>query len=170
MTIEQAIKILKADETDDSFDWSELGLKGTEDFNRAWDEAYDMAIKALEESRNITNEELHQDYIRLANENERLYYKNQVLQERLPRWIPVSEKFPEEIDSYLITTKVEMYNLKPYYETNIARFDGTDFDIGYVGNGISVIAWCKIPEPYKEENITEQSLAYADKDTLMPAT
>ena len=48
MTKEQAIKILKADETDDSFDWDELGLKGTEDFNRAYDKAYDMAIEALE--------------------------------------------------------------------------------------------------------------------------
>ena len=46
-----------------------------------------MAIKALEESRNIANEELHQDYIRLAIENERLYFKVKSLQERLQRKI-----------------------------------------------------------------------------------
>lgn len=48
MTIKQAVKILKADETDDSFDWNELGLEGTENYDRAWDKAYNMAIEALE--------------------------------------------------------------------------------------------------------------------------
>lgn len=64
MTLEEAIKILKADETDESFDWDELGLKGSEDYNRAYDEAYEMAIKALE--KDIAKEEAIKHYKELA--------------------------------------------------------------------------------------------------------
>ena len=146
MTIEQAVKILRSDETDDSFDWDELGLKGTEDFNRAYDEAYEMAIKALEESRLplVTPKGMTvTDFADKCRECGKINH--------FGRWIPVTERLPEETGPYLITTKVEMYNLKPYYETNIAQFD-KDFDIGYMGNGISVIAWMPLPEPYKVES------------------
>ena len=33
-----------------------------------------------------------------------------------------------------------------------------------------VIAWMPLPTPYKAESKIEQALAYADQDTLMPAT
>jgi len=68
------------------------------------------------------------------------------------RWIPVSERLPEEIGFHIVTTKVELYNLKPHYETNIVWFDGEEFFTGYIGDGYSIIAWMPRPQPYKEES------------------
>lgn len=67
------------------------------------------------------------------------------------RWIPCSEGLPEEHGYYITTTKTEVRDLNPYYEVQIAQFDGQYFDIGYIGDGVSVIAWRELPKPYKEE-------------------
>ena len=76
------------------------------------------------------------------------------------KWIPVSERLPEEPGYYLVTIKIEIIPaLKPYYEVCSAKFgcSGTvyGFDIGYIGDGVSVIAWMPLPEPYKAESEEE---------------
>lgn len=65
-------------------------------------------------------------------------------------WIPVSESLPKKPGNHLVTTKIEIHDLKPYYEVCTAKFDGKYFDIGYIGDGFKVIAWMPLPEPYKE--------------------
>ena len=47
MTNKEAIEILRDDEQGKH--WSELGFSNVNEFNEAFDEAYDMAIKALED-------------------------------------------------------------------------------------------------------------------------
>ena len=77
--------------------------------------------------------------------------------ERIPhtRWIPASERLPEECGCYLITTKIEIQDLKPFYAVCSAQFDGTYFDIGYIGDDVSIIAWMPLPPPYEESDIKE---------------
>lgn len=53
MTEKEAAKILRDDEK--AKHWSELGFKSVDDFNKAFDEAYDMAIKALEKVDDVKN-------------------------------------------------------------------------------------------------------------------
>ena len=67
-------------------------------------EALEIAIKALEESRNMTNEELYQGYIRLANENERLHYEIQALQEE-----------PQRAKGHLVSNQQDG-EVKPFWE------------------------------------------------------
>ena len=49
-----------------------------------------------------------------------------------------------------------------WWDGNVGKSDFKRID--------DVIAWMPLPEPYKPEIKTEQALAYADQDTLMPAT
>jgi hypothetical protein len=46
MTREEAVEILREDKT---LDWDKFGFETIQDFNKAFDEAYEMAIKALQE-------------------------------------------------------------------------------------------------------------------------
>lgn len=68
-------------------------------------------------------------------------------------WIPVDERLPDNRGYYLTTVKIEIHDLnKLYYEIRTAQFDGKDFDVGYIGDGFSVIAWMPLLEPYKESD------------------
>lgn len=71
---------------------------------------------------------------------------------RKSHWKSVNEGLPKKCGCYLITTKIRIHDLKPYYEVCTAKFNGKYFDIGYVGDDISVIAWMPLPEPYKAES------------------
>lgn len=53
----------------------------------------------------------------------------------LPRWIPVSEKLPEENGGYLVTVK------RGYVTTALW--------VGNAENWKEVTAWMPLPEPYK---------------------
>lgn len=77
--------------------------------------------------------------------------------EELPttqQWISCSERLPEQIGDYLITIR-QSYNDSILYDTDVATFvDGSwvtfsDWDEGF---GFDVVAWCELPEPYKEDN------------------
>lgn len=156
MTNEFAIKVL-----------TELKGYGDKFANIGFDrkEALDLAIKALEQqpcedciSREDVKEMLMEEwtkYIPMELDINLSFVLEKISE--LPsvtpkaRWIPVSEKLPEEGGTYLITTKIEIHDLKPYYEVRTAKFDGKYFDIGYIGDGFNVIAWMPLQEPYKED-------------------
>lgn len=92
------------------------------------------------------------------------------------KWIPVSERLPEK-DMYnggqvwkrkvLITGYMSFDSKKePFVTTAFAEevINKRSYDT-------IVVAWMPLPEPYKAESSeTEQGLAYADQDTMMPAT
>ena len=98
-----------------------------------------------------------------------------------PRWIPVSERLPKANGRYVVTRGLnacgalwnrvyivnysDLMGLKSeriWWDGNVGKSDFKRID--------DVIAWMPLPEPYKPEIKTEQALAYADQDTLMPAT
>ena len=66
-----------------------------------------------------------------------------------PRWIPVTERLPEE-DSDILVTYVEK-DEKKIVPVNYGH--GTWFDCIFdmALNPVGVLAWIPLPEPYKEE-------------------
>ena len=138
--------------------------------NKPWEvEALAMAIKSLESQIDIQDcEHCIHTYgtLECCNmvDNELIYDcafgKEQYKKEHeSQRWIPCSERLPEEQNHYLITVKTDMMNgCKPYYGTQISWYGDRDnhFIVDYIGshNGLvakrSVIAWMQLPEPYKE--------------------
>ena len=88
--------------------------------------------------------------------------------QRMGRWIPVSERLPEEDGEYLVTVKPTFKNMRNYirhcdFARNLYLVDEYDFvdkkgvagfykydsEYGYY-EMTEVIAWCELPEPYKE--------------------
>lgn len=98
------------------------------------------------------------------------------------KWIPVSERLPkpytyvnaicrslvDDIENWVVET---MYLPIPKENDEQGYSDWGNIPMLNLGKA-EVIAWMerKIPEPYKADNRTEQGLAYADQDTMMPAT
>ena len=96
--------------------------------------ALDYAIKALESQRNLTNEQIYQGFIELEAENERLH---EALESQ-PRWVPISERLPEEDQRVIVTSEFGNVGLSLYWKKS------------YFWNNNYVIAWMPLPEPYKE--------------------
>lgn len=71
------------------------------------------------------------------------------------RWIPCSERLPEENGQYLITVK---YKPQADYENIYAEHgEWTDgrwdmFCFGHCGEVEGIVAWMPLPQPYKEES------------------
>lgn len=72
------------------------------------------------------------------------------------KWIPVSEKLPEEDGQYLITVK---YKPEADYEDIYAEHgEWTDgrwdmFCFGHCGEVEDIIAWMPLPKPYKPQKV-----------------
>ena len=82
----------------------------------------------------------------------------------MDKWIPVSERLPEEYGEYLITWKTSdvsdllfisvcEYETSYEYDAEKHRFKGEwivdDYMLAH--SDYEVIAWMPLPEPYKEE-------------------
>lgn len=63
-----------------------------------------------------------------------------------PRWIPVSERLPEEDGKYMVTIHGYGWNGKTFTSVSVAECIGKL----WVGNN-GVIAWMPLPEHYKGE-------------------
>ena len=71
--------------------------------------------------------------------------------EQEPKWIPVSERLPEENGQYLVTVK----NLTGYEQLYNNVFECEFFEKDWIFKGWKdnkVIAWMELPEPYKAES------------------
>lgn len=78
---------------------------------------------------------------------ETIALENAIKELEQTRWIPCSERLPEESGDYLVTTKWKgSYSGDVYIETNMAvyRKKSKEWDC------VDVIAWAPIPQPYAE--------------------
>ena len=70
------------------------------------------------------------------------------------RWIPCSERLPEEDGQYLITVKYKHVNdsYEDVYAEHGEWYDGRwdMFCFGHCGEVEDIIAWRSLPEPYEE--------------------
>jgi hypothetical protein len=66
------------------------------------------------------------------------------LLEQEPRWIPVSERLPEEMGTYMTTID--------YGEHGLVTGQRYYYGRGLKWNDECVIAWMPLPEPYKAES------------------
>ena len=99
-------------------------------------------------------------------------------------WIPVSEQLPEQTGEYLVWAKWPCDEFATHsilhYDADVEGFGEWEEyyhpdTLGYLDSdfkeyAIEITAWRPLPKPYKAESKIKQALAYADQDTLMPAT
>lgn len=73
--------------------------------------------------------------------------KNLPSEQSAQQWIPCtcSERLPEPGEYYLVTRQYFGWNCTEYREIDIAKYDFNGWPKGY-----TVLAWCELPEPYKE--------------------
>lgn len=104
-----------------------------------------------------------EDILQLKINKEEL--KRILLKGQKSEWIPISEMLPKD-GTWNIFTDGKNISVERYKYDAIDHF----FPEGRWFNFEDAIAWMPLPDPYKEESKTEQTLAYADQDTLMSAT
>ena len=63
------------------------------------------------------------------------------------KWIPVSERLPDEYGEYLVTKHTIGWNCEEYVSNDIAYFDNNGFH-----KADKVIAWKPLTEPYKPKD------------------
>ena len=145
MTREEAIEILEKYKTESE-----------EDYYVKRAEALDMAIKSLEQEPcedAVNRKEIQKKINRLWNSGGDKDYCMETLRDFVieapsvtptQKWIPVSERLPEEKGFYLVSVKNE----------HNRRYSKSCW---FYGNGNwfarqEVIAWMPLPEPYKVES------------------
>lgn len=112
-------------------------------------------------SRNRSLEEIQEDIRTLTRvPSEFIHAKLDELAEEIgelakPKWIPCSEKMPEEAYGCLVTVMdCEAYSMEDF-ENIYPEFVGWDGETWNDGDGeeipFEVIAWMPLPKPYKEK-------------------
>lgn len=85
------------------------------------------------------------------------------LEKQVPKWIPVSERLPEVVDSYLVVIKCK-YDYEDQYDVCVDVATYNPYERAYIDNCwntyndwdegqqyIHVTHWMPLPEPPKEE-------------------
>ena len=82
----------------------------------------------------------------------RMTIKNMPTIEPEQRWIPCSERLPEESGQYIITVKyVHVDGYEDLYAEH-GEWDGDRWDMfcfGHCGKVEDIVAWMPLPEPFK---------------------
>ena len=100
------------------------------------EKAKGLRAEAVSQAHNPECEECANEHEQLAEWLEELKARREA-----DRWIPVSERLPEEYGEYLITGRYG-YVGKDIYNDHFKEFN----------KGNTVIAWKPLPEPYKEND------------------
>lgn len=120
-----------------------------------YEKACDLEAQALAYVGKIANDETKIEEWRIwsAILAERTAFKHDIFDapEVKPelKWIPVSERLPEEYGNYLVTThdgNVDIGTIDPKNKNMWTACDADGFY--WLGN---VVAWMPLPEPYREE-------------------
>lgn len=128
-----------------------MGEQDKAEFGRDFDEILSLAIKGLDQEPNTWSlDDAREDFMHdVYNELDFLPTNeeaNRIIDifdrvtssiEQEPRWIPVSERLPEEDGGYLVAVK------RGYVTTALW--------VGNVENWKKVTAWMPLPKPYKED-------------------
>lgn len=103
----------------------------------------ELFVKKIDDAPtvNAVSEEVYTREYNLRKDAEFKAYKLEKALEQEPKWIPVSERLPEDDDLYLITFDNG--------EIDLVAFDRGDFS--YSG----VIAWMPLPQPYEPKGVNE---------------
>lgn len=119
--------------------------------------AFNMAIKALEQEP-CEDAVSRKEAIRLAEQGQIQGFEWQILKlVTLPsvaptqRWIPVSERLPEESITVIGTTKLDdIYKTELYDDCGEKKwYANGNFDV-------PIVAWMPLPNPYKAEMESEE--------------
>lgn len=107
----------------------------------------DKVKKAIEQLERISNS--------LASIGETVDYTDIAIQAlEQTRWIPCSERLPEERGCYLVTYKWKgKHSGTVYTETDVIEYD--EMREKWVCGDGDIIAWMPLPQPYKESDESE---------------
>lgn len=150
MTKEQAIQVLNT------------YYRGEDNDDREFCNAIDMAIKALEQQpsedcERVLNRVMEYTYGMLTAEKIGLQHLIKSMIDELPpvtptqKWIPVSERLPEKVGTYLVTLEYKEHGKGITTLWYHGKQLGWDFCVADV-----VIAWQPLPKPYEEKRGNEE--------------
>lgn len=70
------------------------------------------------------------------------------------KWIPINESLPDRYGWFIVTLKNanEIWSDVGYFRPRTGQFYWSDdYMDGEISNGVEVIAWKKLGEPYRDE-------------------
>jgi hypothetical protein len=114
-------------------------------------ELYDCYLQHGEQGEHV------ESYKKCASDHRQLaeWLKDYKRLKEQAKWIPVSERLPEENGQYLITVKYKHVNdsYEDVYAEHGEWSDGRwDMCFGHCGEVEDIIAWMPLPQPYKAES------------------
>lgn len=138
------------------------------------EKAKELRVEAEAETyRDIPNNPAISDCLECANEHEQLADWLTELQERreADRWIPVSEKLPDEYGNYLVFTSdkdIDIGTYQPRYIVGTWSMCDSNGFYWADDKDIKVLAWKPLPKPYQKggKKMTENKGEWIEREDM----